>query len=404
MSTPSSHSAPVHAGSKILFYLPVVTPWWFEHIIAPLIRTLAGAHDVHVLAPAPWSGTGIGPGELQRCTDLTGIHWYIMDGSDHPTTRTVPTARADIVAFVRDLAPDYVLCRSADYETAQAFPGIVRMVMEGKIEPFNPPDDWAVLDLRPLDQGLMPVLDDAERARIEALIAPAWDRLRAQHAARSGERERTLSEIGVTGDGPVLLVPLEYEHEENFFAMYRVGGTPNARLVADLAAQVGSGVTLVLTNHPLNHIHVDNSALEAVVDALDNVVLAPPQIDGVSSTFALARVVDGMIQGDSKSFALTAFFGLPMLRRSVFESGAWLNAYSRVEDFLPAILAGTARRPAESDARLWFGYYMANNVFDPDAPDFDADAILARMDRAHDPARWEAGIARLRAALPRLFA
>jgi hypothetical protein len=28
---------------KILFYLPVVTPWWFDHIVADLIRKLARA-------------------------------------------------------------------------------------------------------------------------------------------------------------------------------------------------------------------------------------------------------------------------------------------------------------------------------------------------------------------------
>ena len=32
--------APPHmeAAMKILFYLPVITPWWFDHVIAPMLR------------------------------------------------------------------------------------------------------------------------------------------------------------------------------------------------------------------------------------------------------------------------------------------------------------------------------------------------------------------------------
>ena len=81
---------------KILFYLPVVTRWWFDNVIEPLIRTLAAECEIHVLAPAPWRGTGIGPRELQRCMDLPEIRWCIMDGPDHPSTRTMPDSSVRI--------------------------------------------------------------------------------------------------------------------------------------------------------------------------------------------------------------------------------------------------------------------------------------------------------------------
>jgi hypothetical protein len=401
----NSLAAPARAHRmKILFYLPVVTPWWFDCVIEPLIRTLATQHEVHVLAPQPWRGTGIGPRELERCTDLPGINWLIMDGPDHPSTRTVPEARADIIAFVQDLAPDYVLCRSADYETVQAFPGTVRLLMEGRLEPFAPPPYWTLLQSRPLDQGMLPDLSAEQRDTLATLIGPAWTALRARHAARPGDRESVFARCGIPGDRPVLLVPLEYEGEENFFAMHRVSAMPNARLVAELAEGVGPGFTLAVTNHPLNDLHVDSRELMATIDGIENAVLAPPAINGLTATLALAKHVDGIILGDTKTYAAGAFFGKPMLRRTRFASGAWLRFHSDLDDFLPAIAAGNAVAPSEEDARLWFGFYLANEVIDPKAPDITPEQILAHMEQPLDDGRWEAGIERLRRALPDLFA
>ncbi len=42
----------------VLFYLPVVTPWWFDNIVAPLIRAAASDARVSVLVPPLWRGTG----------------------------------------------------------------------------------------------------------------------------------------------------------------------------------------------------------------------------------------------------------------------------------------------------------------------------------------------------------
>ncbi|MET0307241.1 MAG: hypothetical protein ABW023_00915 [Sphingomonas sp.] len=389
---------------KVLFYLPVVTPWWFDCVIEPLIRTLATECEVHVLAPAPWRGTGIGPRELARCVDLPDIRWYSMDGADHPSTRTVPEARTDIVAFVRDLAPDYTLCRSADHETVRAFPGTARLLMEGRLEPFAPPPHWFLFADRSHDYGILPALSQDERDTLARLIEPAWTRLHERYAKREGDRTRVFARCGIPDDRRVLLMPLEVESEDNFFDMYRVGARPNHRLVADLAERVGPGFTLAVTNHPINDKLVDSAPLIATIAELDNVVLAPPAIGNLPATLALARHADGMILGDSKTYALGAFFGVPMLRRTQFETGAWLNSHSDLDRFLPAVAAGEAVAPSPEDARLWFGFYMANQLLDPRAPGVTAEQILAHMDQPLDSGRWEAGIARLRQAKPELFA
>ncbi len=392
---------PTSEQQRILFYLPMVTNWWFVHIVEPLIRRLAEAHEVHVLAPAPWCGTGLGPEELARCTDLAAVRWYIMDGSDHPSTRTVPEDAEGLIGFVRDLAPDVVLCRTADHETARHFPGTVRLLMEGRLEPFAPPPRWILLTERPHDHGLIARLPQADAERLGGLIAPAWDRLQRTLAPAADERAVLFARYGIPEDRPLLLLPLECETEDNFFAMHRLGTRPNAALVRDLAAQLGDRCTLAISNHPLNDLHVDAAPLIEAADACDNVVLLPPHIGTLSATLAMARHADGMLVGDSKTFALAAFFGVPMHRQSRFETGAWLNAYPMLEAFLADVLAGTAKRPASDQAQLWFAQYLLNDAFDP----LDAeDDLLARLARPCDPGRWEAAMARLERTLPALFA
>lgn len=389
---------------KVLFYLPVITRWWFDNIVEPIMRTLAEQCEIYVLAPAPWQGTGIEARELERCVDLPGIHWCIMDGDDHPSTRTIPESQADIIAWVRDLAPDYVLCRSADYLTAQQFPGTVKLLMEGRLEPFPTPRDWIVFQDRPLDHGLLPDLTVEQRDMLQDMIAPAWSVLQEQHAKRPGQRESVLARCGIADDRPILLLPLEYEHTDNFFMMHSVRTRPNHQLVAELAERVGTDFTLVVTNHPENDRHVDSASLISTIAGLENVVLAPPAVSGVNATLALAKHVDGLILGDSKTYALGAFFGKPMLRQTHFDSGAWLRNYGDLDSFLTAVAAGTAASPTPEDARLWFAFYFANEAFDPSAPELGAPEIFAHMERPFDVTRWEAGFARLRAAAPELFA
>jgi hypothetical protein len=390
---------------KILFYLPVVTPWWFDSIVEPLIRRLAQAAEVHILAPVPWSGTGIGRHELMGCADLPQLRWHIFDGASHPSMRTEPTDRAGIVEFVQALAPDYTLCRSADCDTAREFPGAVRYIMEGGAAPLAIPNDWVVLQEQPFDHGCMPELDSAELAELDRLIAPAWNRLLRLAQPTRQMRKSFRAWAGIPADRPVLVLPLEYEHAENFFPMHRVGAVPNRHLIAEFAARIDDSFFLAITNHPLNELHVDNSALEAEIASQGaRMRLLPgkaPQDE--NTTMLLARDAQGMLVGDSKVYSTAAFFGTPMLRRSRFKTGNWLNAYSDFETFLPAVAGGDAVAAKQEDARRWFAFHVANNIVDPRDPELTPAALLARIDRPVDPARWEEGFARYRAAAPEQF-
>ena len=384
---------------RILFYLPVITPWWFDAIVAPMVERLAERHEVHILAPVPWSGTGIGPDQLARCAHLAQVQWHIVDGADHPTMRYAPADRAGIIAFVRALAPDYVLCRSADCETVNAFPGTVRHIMEGGAAPLSIPPEWVIFQEAPFDHGLLPDLSEAEAARLDTLFSPEWERLSAQRRASRQMRKAFRAWAGLPGDRPVLAIPLEYEHEENFFAMHRIGARPNAALVEELAEQIDDRFFLAFTNHPLNEQHVDNRAVAAAIAAHPERMRLLPGIDpdGASTTATLARDADGMIIGDSKAFALAAFYGTPMLRRTHFRTADWLNAYDDIDAFLTAIAAGEANGPDAEAARRWFAFHAANNVLDPNDPDLTGEDILARLNTPTDPARWENGVARYRA-------
>lgn len=390
---------------RVLFYLPVVAPWWFDNIVEPLIRVLATESEVHVLAPAPWNNTGIGPRELARCADLPSVHWHIADGAGHEGMRENPADRDAIVAFVRALAPDYVLARAADCETVGQFPGKIRYLMEGGVPPFRLQYHWIILQQQPFDHGCLPALDAARRAELDALIAPAWDHLQQAFRPAPGAREAFREWAQLPSDRPVIAVPLEFEGPENFFPSLRVGARPNASLVAEIVAALDPRFFLALTNHPLNAEEADNSALEAEVarhgGRLRLVPSATPA--GESSTTLLARDADAVLVGDSKSYANCAFFGTPTLRRTRFETGAWLNAYSDFDSFLPAIAAGTAARPDLAQARTWFAFHILDNVIDPRDPGLTAAELFHRIDCPVDPHRWPAAAARLRQAMPEAF-
>ncbi|OBX18604.1 hypothetical protein A9995_11655 [Erythrobacter sp. QSSC1-22B] len=385
---------------KILFYLPVITPWWFDHIVEPIIRCMASSHEVHVLVPVPWRGTGIGNRELAACADLPQIAWHIADDENHPTMRTDAVERAGIVEFVRNLAPDYVLSRSADCNTVREFPGVVRYMAEGGASPLSFPPSWIVLQEQPFDHGLLPDLGTAEWAELDRLIAPVWNSL-ACLAEPSREMRNTFQKwAALPTDRPILALPLEYEHQENFFTKHRIGAVPNHRLIAELAASIDDSFFLAITNHPLNEQHVDNSALEAEVALHGSRMKLLPRTDptGQNTTMLLARDADGMMVGDSKVYSAAAFFGTPMLRRSRFKTGEWLNAYADLASFLPAVAQGSAIAADRGDARRWFAFHIANSLLDPNDPDLSAAALLGRLDNPVDPARWEQSFARFDAA------
>jgi hypothetical protein len=277
--------------------------------------------------------------------------------------------------------------------------------MEAGLAPFPMPPHWIALLPAPFDHGLLPELATDDRALLDLWIAPAWSRLQARFDEGPAARDALFDACGIDPERPVLLLPLEYEHEENFFPMHRVGATPNHRLVEELAGRIGPGITLAVTNHPLNDLYVDRTALEATVASLgDRVVLVPGELGGVPATAALARHADGIVVGDSKAYALAGFFGRPLLRRTRFATGDWLGAYTEVEPFVADLHAGRAARAAPEPARIAAAVHLLDATFDPQDEALTASALLGRFDATVDPVRWPAAVSRLERAMPELFA
>jgi len=377
----------------VLFYLPVVTPWWFDNIVAPLIRAAARDGHVSVLVPPLWRGTGIGPAQLARCADLDSVDWYILDGDDHPRLRVSATDEEELFALIDAIAPDIILCRSADLDSAARFPGIVRFIMEGAAPPFNlgPSGVWLPETL--FDHAEMPALAPAWRAQLDSLFRPWWNEARARFSAP--DRDAFLAHTGLPRDKQLIGMPLEYEHPEMFFAPHNAFAG-NIALIDHIAEQLDDDSVLAVTNHPLNEIHCDNGPLRAAIAAHGGKVLMVRATDVPGdATMLLARHGAGMVVGNSKSFGGCAFFGTPMLRLSRFRTGAWMHAYDAFAPFSAALRDGTAQAASMADALSWFALHLIDRVFDPRHGTLTAAMLADRIDRPVDPARWALGVARI---------
>jgi hypothetical protein len=377
---------------RILFYLPVVTPWWFDNIVVHLIRTLAAVAEVHIIVAPLWRNTGIGPENFIALRDLSGILWHICDGDDHPAIRTDAASQSDLMDLVASIDADITLCRSADMIATGQFPGQVRYIMEGGALPLACAPDCVVIQPAMFDYGVLPTLASQHRAWLDHAFAPIWDDLHDHHRIdrTANWRER----LGLPDHGPVIALPLEYTHEENFYARYRRRDS-NADLIRDVAIRLPDGWSLAITNHPLNELYVDNSALYAAMDKLTNrAVLVPASAVSGIGTLDLAGLCDGILLENSKSFAAAAFHGTPLHRDSAFPTGAWLHSYGSVEALFDAIARSDAKGPESADAKLWLGYHLANTMIDPDHADTDADALIGHILNPCDPARWQTGINR----------
>ena len=380
---------------RILFYLPVMTPWWFANIVVHLIRVMARAHEVHVLVPLLWRNTGIGEEQAGLAADLDHVAWYVLDGPDHPRLRSDASGEDDLIALVHEINPDLILCRSADIVTPARFPGIVRYIMEGAAPPVQTGASWITLSPSLFDHGLMPVLSPEQCAELDRLAAP----IRAQILQESALPNRTefLSLAGLPSDKSIIGLPLEYEHEENFFGQHHRYSN-NAEMIAAIAPMLRDDMVLAVTNHPLNELYGDSKALEGALASLEGkaVLIGGTRIAG-QATLALARHSDGMIVGNSKSWSACAAYGTPMMRLSDFATGDWLHAYTELPDFLADIGNGSAISADPELARRWFAFHLANNVFDPADPALHADDLISRMADAVQPARWEHAMAQYRA-------
>lgn len=383
---------------RILFYLPTVTPWWFENICAPLIGKCAERHEVHVMVCPLWRGTGIAEGQFPVLEALPQVRWHVLDGPGHPDLRIDGSEAADLFELVDFLAPDLTLCRSADLAAPARFPGAVRFIMEGAAPPLQDRPTAIVLARTLFDYGLLPVLPDDQAARLDALAPDLW-RARALRDAPSS-REAFFLEHDLPARGTLIGLPLEYEQEENFFDRHhRYAG--NAEMIADLAGQMPGGAILAATHHPLTERHGDPGPVEEIVATLgDRVRLLPSGKEPGAITRALACHCDAMIIGNSKSWSAAAAAGKPIVRLSEFATGDWIGAYDSLPAFRADHAAGTVRSPDPAMARRWFSFHMLNDVFDPAEPSLTGDEIVARALERVDPGRWDRALERCEALSP----
>lgn len=380
---------------RILFYLPVVTPWWFETIIVPLVRACARDAEVHVIVPPLWSGTGIGVDQLMQCADLEDVAWHIWDTDYHEDIRTSAAADKELLALIRDIDADYTLCRSADVDTPQQFPGQVRFLMEGIMPTLPCPAGWLMLPEGILDAGTVPALETPERELLERDFAPLWERLNAHWRERADPAGRALfcERAGIPADKRIIAMPLEYEHHENFFLIHRRFES-NVELVREVAERLDDGFVLAVTDHPLNVLHAKAGALalRKLARELEGKLVIVPDLDGPrTATEALLPHSEGVVLGDTKSIAVAAYFGIPIHRRSRFASAPWMNVYEDFDAFLAAVRAGEAKAAAPDDVRLWFAYHVANNVLDIKTGELSATDVLDHFDHPVSPARLAAG-------------
>ncbi|MEP0190301.1 MAG: hypothetical protein ABJP70_06755 [Erythrobacter sp.] len=389
-----SNKLSADASARIVFYLPVVTPWWFEHIVVPLIRIMARAHETHVLIPPLWHNTGLGEEQLHLIQDLDHVQWHLLDGPDHPLLREDASKEADLIEFVEAIAPDFVLCRSADIKTPTRFPGTVRYIMEGAAPPLVTAPNWAIVAPTLFDYGMMPALTGDEFARLQPLAQSLTPALSVSSVS---SRNDWLALQGIEDGQTVIGLPLEYEHEENFFRQHQKFPS-NAAMIETLCSALPDEAVLAVTNHPLNDLYGDNIAVHAAIVASDGkaILLDSSAIAG-QATQELAHHCDGMIVGNSKSWAICAATGTPLLRLSDFATGDWSCAYTALSTFLADVVSGEAKACDLEKARQWLAYHLVNAVFDPTDPTLSAQEILDRMNHPYDPARWDAALVRYNA-------
>ncbi|MGK6353984.1 hypothetical protein ACMGDH_02005 [Sphingomonas sp. DT-207] len=380
---------------RILFYLPVVTPLWFERVVVPMIRTLRPHAELHVLVPALWRNTGVARQHLAKCADLTDIHWHIVEGPGHESLRDAPDDREGLIGFVQSLAPDHVLCRVAETETVARFPGKIHHILEAGSPPLRTIPFGVILQPLLFENGAIPALTSEQAAGLDAQFAPRWEAAQQRRAKTwpfDLPRAEALALLDLPSDRRIIAVPLEYDHEENFYwVQHRF--RENIDLVSHLLDSIPDDFLLAFTNHPLNVAHGRDAALRAELQRLGRRVhiVSAPDPD-INVTDLLVRHCDGMIVQNSKSYSVGALFGKPVLRLSHCPSAEWLRTYEDLDTFLAALGAGSAVAADPEAVRRWFAYRIADESFD--AETIGAADLLARLDNRISPGRWETGFAR----------
>lgn len=352
---------------RVLFYLPVVTPWWFGAVIVPMLRTLqAERAELHVMIAPLWQGTGIEAEHLSAAADLTQVHWHIVEDDEPARFRQAGAEVPGLLDLVASIDPDVTLARSADIAIAQQFPGPVRFIMEAAAPPFASDQRWIILDEEPFTQSNLP---ESARDLADACaqgLRPAWDL--AARQAPGGARPALRGLMGLPSDRPVLALPLHYEHPENFFLSF-AAFPDGIAAIEHILSVTDDDVVLAVTDHPLNALYVDRTALNACLAHNTGRVI---ECSGPQATERLALCADAMIADLSKSWSLAAFHGQPLVSIASRPAADWLRAAPGLRAFGPRNLTA----PDPGDTQRWFGWHLATRVIDPGL------LTLGRLERA----------------------
>jgi hypothetical protein len=387
---------------RVLFYLPVVTPWWFDNIVVHLIRALSHCAEVHVMVPRLWRNTGLGPEQLRRGASIPGVHWHILDKGDHLSLRTSPADPDSVVEIARSIDPGYVFCRSADITTPAAFPGKICYLMEAGAPPFSVRAGWIILQREFWGHGIIPDLSAEDAKMIDDLAAKSWGQTRNRTEQRREfrlPRIKALQRMGLPTDRRIIALPLEYEHEEAFFSFHNKFER-NLDLIHHLAERMEDDFVLAMTDHPLNYKYVDNSKVYQAIAALGKRAhLVPNPNAYYYPTDLLIKHCDGLIVQNTKAIYSGAFFGKPTLRLSHRPSGGWLGVHEDLESFKAAVRSGQDG-PSRDDARRWFGFHLTHEIIEAAA--ISGAEILDRIDRPFSRDRLTDGIERYEAYMREL--
>jgi hypothetical protein len=343
---------------KILFYLPAVTPWWFDNVVAPMLRGLErdpGVDEAHVIVAPLWRNTGIAPAGLAPLTTLRKLRCHVIDaqyGLDAARDfREDATRLPGVIGLVRRIDADLTLARSADFTAPGQFPGTVRYLMEGAAPPFETHPAAVVLDTLPFAHGHMPPAAEP----VADICAPRLETIANRFVRPDPNAARAL--LGLPSDRPVLAVPLHYEHEENLFLAHAAFADSLA-LIGHLHARLPGDVLLAIADHPLNRLHVHRGALATMVAALPGRAMLCTAQD---ATAWLAVGADAMVSDLSKSWSLAAFHGTP-----VIDLAGRMAPWTRALDGVGAWHAHAAPRGADRAALMrWYGWHLGGRLLDP---------------------------------------
>ncbi len=376
--------------ARILFYLPNVTTWWFDNIVARLIRLLATEHEIHVMVPPFWQGTGLLPEQIEPFAEGPAIAWHILDGDNNRALRNHGTDHADVRELAAAIDPDYVLCRCADPEAVHAFPGTVRFIMEGAAAPFLNGGNPVIFTTRVFEFGNLPPLTDEQAAGLERAFADIWADYQEELLAPAPPW-RPLA--GVDPGRAVVAVPLEYELAESFTVPHRLF-VDNRTLVERVDAAFGADVFLAFTNHPVNERHADNSRIEAQIAALgpDRAALVRSPYPEVTATDLIACDCDGAVLDLSKSHLVFGYYGVPMIRPAGHATAPWLNMETDLDAFAAAVREGRATPPCPDMLKRCFAFHIANSALDLANRRLTAAEAFDFIRRPLNPARWEANL------------